>query len=462
MKKMKLVVAALFLTLMFGMTVSAKTADSGSVTVSGSKGTWKLGVETAQELAADDGYFAPAVEDFYAAAGVKDGYTVYWTAPYAEESNFSFPLTMTFKNLNVTANSEVKVYNCMPSGDGSEFEYTVLSAKAGKGQVKVDFKESGVAFVAIAVKDGETSSSSSSSSSSTDSTVTSLPQVTNLRVNDAIDYRTMKLTWDEVAGAQKYEIWYHTDSNPKLKRLTTTKVPAYTYSKAKCGETYYFQVRAVAKKAKGAYSETVSGTTELTGNLDVGLVSSKTTYNSVTIAWGKKDVPGAKKFQVFCCPASVDPSTVTTPVKTTGGNKYTFKNLQAGVEYRFWVVPMRDSDKGAASNSVYEMPELKFTSKVKVKAASGTKGETSLKVTWGRVRGAASYEVARLVKLPDGEIIVEQIYEFSGSARTSFVDTGLIQGVEYTYEVTAKSGCSAVTGVGKGRTKLPKCGGPVG
>lgn len=459
MKKMKLVVAALFLTLMFGMTVSAKSGDSSSATVSGSKGTWQLGVETAQKLATGGEDYAKAVEAFYPAAGIKDGYTVYWVVPWTQDRGISLPLTLTFGNLNVTAKSEVKVFECWQDDD--TFDYRMLDATVGEGQVSIEAQSAYPSYIAIAVKDGKTSASSSTSSS-TNSTVTGLPQVTNLQVNDAIDYRTMKLTWDEVAGAQKYEIWYRTDSNPKLKRLTTTKVPAYTYSKAKCGETYYFQVRAVAKKAKGAYSETVSGTTELTGYLDVGLVSSKTTYNSVTIAWGKKDVPGAKKFQVFCCPASVDPSTITTPVKTTGGNKYTFKNLQAGVEYRFWVVPMRDSDKGAASNSVYEMPELKFTSKVKVKAASGTKGETSLKVTWGRVRGAASYEVARLVKLPDGEIIVEQIYEFSGSARTSFVDTGLIQGVEYTYEVTAKSGCSAVTGVGKGRTKLPKCGGPVG
>ncbi len=56
-------------------------------------------------------------------------------------------------------------------------------------------------------------------------------------------FNTIWLSWDAVPGAKSYEIYYSTSPDSGFKRLANVKKTTYKFSKAKCGVTYYFQMR---------------------------------------------------------------------------------------------------------------------------------------------------------------------------------------------------------------------------
>ena len=67
-----------------------------------------------------------------------------------------------------------------------------------------------------------------------------------------------RITWSAVNKAYKYEIYRATSKSGKYTKMHTTKNKSYTDTKAKKGKTYYYKVRAVAKKGyKSSFSKAV-------------------------------------------------------------------------------------------------------------------------------------------------------------------------------------------------------------
>ena len=70
-----------------------------------------------------------------------------------------------------------------------------------------------------------------------------------------------KLTWNAVAGANKYYIYRSTEANGTFEYLYSTKNLFYTNKSAEAGTTYYYKVKAVSKvksTANSAFSTVVS------------------------------------------------------------------------------------------------------------------------------------------------------------------------------------------------------------
>ena len=70
-----------------------------------------------------------------------------------------------------------------------------------------------------------------------------------------------KLTWNAVAGANKYYIYRSTEANGTFEYLYSTKNLFYTNKSAVTGTTYYYKVKAVSKvksAANSAFSTVVS------------------------------------------------------------------------------------------------------------------------------------------------------------------------------------------------------------
>ena len=70
-----------------------------------------------------------------------------------------------------------------------------------------------------------------------------------------------KLTWNAVAGANKYEVYRATSKNGSYTKMFTTSNLSYTNTSAKAGTTYYYKVKAVSKvksTANSAFSTVVS------------------------------------------------------------------------------------------------------------------------------------------------------------------------------------------------------------
>ena len=69
--------------------------------------------------------------------------------------------------------------------------------------------------------------------------------------------RQAKLSWNKVAGADSYTVFYSTKKNGGFKKLTVTKTSA-TLKKLSSGKTYYFAVVANDKIGKNTYSSAKS------------------------------------------------------------------------------------------------------------------------------------------------------------------------------------------------------------
>lgn len=246
---------------------------------------------------------------------------------------------------------------------------------------------------------------------------------TRLLTANPTTFNTIMLNWDAVAGAKSYEIFYSTSPNSGFKRLANVKKTFYKFSKAKCGVTYYFQMRVCQKGVKSEFGPISYGKTALTGSTTLQV--KKTTYNSVTLRWNK--VPGAKKYEIFCMD-SMGKEWKSLGIK--GGTSFTHKKLVTGATYYYQIRPVRDSFYGNYSNGVSSTTILGDISKLKVKAASVDK----MKLTWRKVKGATQYVILRAESI-DGA------YEVVGhSNKASYTDFGLKSGTTYFYKVYAISG----------------------
>lgn len=246
---------------------------------------------------------------------------------------------------------------------------------------------------------------------------------TRLLTANPTTFNTIMLNWDAVAGAKSYEIFYSTSPNSGFKRLANVKKTFYKFSKAKCGVTYYFQMRVCQKGVKSEFGPISYGKTALTGSTTLQV--KKTTYNSVTLRWNK--VPGAKKYEIFCMD-SMGKEWKSLGIK--GGTSFTHKKLVTGATYYYQIRPVRDSFYGNYSNGVSSTTILGDISKLKVKAA----GVDKMKLTWRKVKGATQYVILRAESI-DGA------YEVVGhSNKASYTDVGLNSGTTYFYKVYAISG----------------------
>jgi len=258
---------------------------------------------------------------------------------------------------------------------------------------------------------------------------------------DPTTFNTMQLTWDAVPSAKSYEIFYSTSADSGYKRLTNTKKTSYKFSKAKCGVTYYFQMRVCVKGAKSEFGPVSYGRTDLTGTPTLQV--KKTTYNSVSLKWNK--VPGAKKYEIYYMD-SINGGWQSLGLK--GGTSFTHKKLVTGATYYYQIRPVRDSFYGSWSNDISASTILSDVARLKVKAASTDR----MKLTWKKVKGATQYVILRSEQI-DGT------YEVIGhSPKASYMDTGLQGGTTYFYKVYAVSGpyrTKETAPVGQ-MTKIPK------
>lgn len=276
------------------------------------------------------------------------------------------------------------------------------------------------------------------------SAVVNTSGIENLTVT-MVKSTALRLSWSPAAGAKNYEIYYSTSPDSGFRRLASSKKTFYNFNKAKCGQTYYFQVRAGRKVGKkvsyGDFCPAVSGRAVLNGTVNAYIA--KSTYQSATVKWNK--IKGVKKYEVYY---STSPSGGYRLLKALGGSSFTHKGLQAGVTYYYKVRPVQDLYQGEFSNETSVRVVLNSLSKLKVSSS----GPDRLKVTWKKVPGAARYVILR----SDSE---HGTYSQVGvTNKTTYVDMGLTPSTAYYYKVYAVSGSYQTNTAGPVRqvTKAPK------
>lgn len=253
-------------------------------------------------------------------------------------------------------------------------------------------------------------------------------------------YNVITLTWNKLGGKKdRYEIGFFKtpeDANPY--KIVTTKKTSYKFSKAVCGNEYFFKVRV---KGSSAWSDTCYAYTTLEGKGAPQITSVKTTYNTITIKW--KKVTGAKGYAIYDSPSA------ETPIATVKGTKVTFKNVATGLSFQYFVRPVRENSVGDVSEAATGTTELQALKGVKVRGLDSA----SVKVTWSKVKGATGYYVeiwcdqCQRYESIDGEMLTPVV-------RNSLVVYGLDANRSYKFRVTPLRGSyDGTAGEGQGRTK---------
>lgn len=147
-----------------------------------------------------------------------------------------------------------------------------------------------------------------------------------------------KVSWKKVNNAVSYKVYSSTNKS-KWTLLSTTKKLNCTHSKATAGKTYYYKVKAIAKKSKNNsnYSSIKSRTCRykypITAKVSLSNSNPKVTWNSVK---------GASKYKVQ---RSYSKSSGYSALTTTKNKYYTDKNAKKGVTVYYKVTALNSKGK---------------------------------------------------------------------------------------------------------------------
>ena len=252
----------------------------------------------------------------------------------------------------------------------------------------------------------------------------------------------VKITWGKVSGAAKYRVFYKTGNGSWTKIADTTST-SYTWTKAKSGTTYTFTVRCINASAS-AYTSAYGTTGMSITYVAAPKLSAVTNVaDGVTITWGK--VAGAEKYRVFYKTGSGS----WTAITDTADTSCTWTGAKNNTKYTFTVRCI--SGDGTAYTSGYNGTgkSITYLSAPKISALSNT--ATGVKITWGKVTGAAKYRV--FYKTASGWT------KIADTAATSYTWTGAKNNTAYTFTVrcissNGKSYTSGYDGAGKSITYL--------
>lgn len=324
------------------------------------------------------------------------------------------------------------------------------------------------------------------------------------------DKKSVKLSWTQVKGAVRYEIYRTSTSsvdnnysklnyangnstsalaNAKWVRIKTVKKPStvtYTDKKLNAGEVYTYRVVAVYKS--GDEEKQIEDTAQIALSLvaprNLKAMLSGTT---VKVTWDKDQY--AKKYEVKYTKYNAQGKAYkkTPDKKSVKAASYTIKNLKPGESVSVSVRAF-DGKKWSRWSSIDHSQSVLGLAPVKsVKAATTTvkdangKASTAVKVTWKQLSGAKYYRVYRsmspvceynkdtksyympsdavpIAKESNTDEIYDEVYyddykhQYNTVVGTKVIDAAKLQtGVQYYYYVVAyaENGNAESVGVAK-------------
>lgn len=152
---------------------------------------------------------------------------------------------------------------------------------------------------------------------------------------------SIKLKWEEVAGADAYRVYKYDASEKKYVKYKTVSAPKCTIKELLSGTKYKFKIAAVIKKNGKYYSqnytETISVTTE---KLDAPKdITATADSSSITLKW--KKVSGADAYRVYQYDAIKKKYVKTEAVPNAiTETTYTVTGLTAGTTYKFKIAAL--------------------------------------------------------------------------------------------------------------------------
>ena len=211
------------------------------------------------------------------------------------------------------------------------------------------------------------------------------PAAPTVKATNVASSGKIKLTWNKVNGAVKYNVYRSTAKNGTYSIVKTATGTSYTNTNAKAGTNYYYYVTAVNSKNMESKASTK---VNRTCDLPYTTVTLKNVADSgkIKLTWTK--VEGAVKYEVYRC--TTKSGTYKLQKSTTALN-WTDTNTTAGKTYYYKVKALHTKSAADSAFSVVEsgMCDLKRPV-VKITSSSGKP-----KLSWAAVTGAKEYKIYR-------------------------------------------------------------------
>lgn len=154
----------------------------------------------------------------------------------------------------------------------------------------------------------------------------------------------IRLTWEKVEGAVKYQVYRSTSKNGTYTLLKTVTGTTFTNSSAVAGETYYYKVVAVGEKnAATSAASSIKARTCDCAQPDVSITRKS---GKPRLTWEKVD--GAVKYKVYRSTSGKDGS--WSLLKTITGTSFTNTSAKSGRTYYYKVIAIAEE---SAANSAY-------------------------------------------------------------------------------------------------------------
>ncbi|MBQ1507746.1 MAG: hypothetical protein IIZ36_04925 [Ruminococcus sp.] len=231
----------------------------------------------------------------------------------------------------------------------------------------------------------------------------------------------VKLSWDEVKGADKYRVYYK-NRRGEWTRMTETDSTSFTDTDVKLGNTYTYTIRCVDKN--GAFiSDFISSGRKHTYT---GIPAPEFTEISgesegIRLKWN--EIPGAAKYRLYYINKNGEWARLCETAKT----EFLDDEVSAGKTYTYTI---RCLNKNGVLVSGYEKDGRKYTfDGIDVPEFTGMKSENEgIRLSWNEIPGAAKYRLYYINKNGEWARLGE-------TSSTEFLDKEVIAGKTYTYTI---------------------------
>ena len=249
---------------------------------------------------------------------------------------------------------------------------------------------------------------------------------------------SIALTWNTVTGATSYNVYRSATSGGEGAAPIATGVTSASWSDSTpaAGATCYYQVTAVSAVGEGALSNEAGATVNSIA-LATPMLKADAGSAQAILSW--TSVPGATSYVLYRGPTSGSLTAYQVGITASG---YTDAGLTNGTAYYYQVSAVNAGGAGGKSNTVAVTPG---SAPLSAPTLTVTGGNASTSLSWTAVTGATSYNIYRATATG-----AEGAAPYKTTAGTSYMDTGLTNGVTYFYQAAAANanGEGALSGEG--------------
>ena len=246
----------------------------------------------------------------------------------------------------------------------------------------------------------------------------------NLRIDDEKD-NSISIKWNDVSGANGYNIYRSTNQNGIYLKLNTNPLTESTYIDTTVSPSvvYWYTVTSVMNEMETVKAIAISATTLLPAVNGISISSS--TNTTIILAWNT--VIGAASYNIYRA-ATINGAYIKVNTSIVTGTSYTDTGLASSTTYYYYIRAVSGGIEGAKSEpSVMGKTMAAAPTGVSASAISAS----SINISWNPVSSALNYKIYYEQGASTNKILLEQV------TGTSYTHNGLLSNTSYRYYIIA-------------------------